>query len=572
MAGCPLFHADQSITRRHAGKVREHVGLRSWIADRFKGPNWGAITEAVPVLTEPTAKQVRRVGFEYGIPLQSQALTSGQIGHTSERQQTLSQLHQLYLTCDWVSSCVDVIARTVTAGGLQVVAETDEAEDAADRPEDPPEVQRLKRLMRFVNPREDMIQLLRNVVTDLELFGDAYLEIVTLLGEPIALYTLDATTMTVLSDEHGEVTGYHQDIDGVRTADFDPTQVIHFSLDAPRGGLYGIGPAQKVLLPATTWLFTMATLKECFRRGDPPRIHVDLGHFSDTDVQRWREQYTVFNLGPKAVGTPVLTTGGGGVQVLDQHKVADYLETCRTLRDEIVSGFGVPPSKVGIIESGNLGGGTGEAQDKTFRVNTIIPIASIILEKLNYHLVQVGFGIADYILKFAEIDFRDSEVVERIRDMRLRNGSYTLNRYRNEIGEPPIDGGDDAVIVDRQNIVVWADVPDMSRAMVANKAAPLINAGVHGYIPNMPDPEKPDPPPPMVHPLMLDHLGKDDPSTGPGGSKDATQGDEDPQGDAPTETVPDRDQRRLQEAWARAYRARRARALRELPDKELISQ
>lgn len=515
-----------------------------------------------PVLVEPTAKQVRRTGFEYGIPLSSTAINSIQVGHTSERQQVLNQLHQLYMTCDWVSSCVDVIARTVTAGGLQVVADVEDDDDSAEIPEDPPEVTRLKRLMKFVNPREDMVQLLRNVVTDLLLFGDAYLEIVTLLGEPIALYTLDATTMTILSDDHGEVTGYHQDVDGVRTADFDPTQVIHFSMDAPRGGLYGVGPAQKVLLPATAWLFAMATLKECFRRGDPPRIHVDLGHFSDTDVQRWREQYTVFNLGPKAVGTPVITTGGGGVQVLDQHKVADYLETCRTLRDEIVSGFGVPPSKVGIIETGNLGGGTGEAQDKTFRVNTIIPISAIVLEKLNYHLVQVGFGITGWSLKFSEIDYRDSEVVERIRDMRLRNGSYTLNRYRDEIGEPPVDGGDDAVIVDRQNIVVWSDVPAMSRAMVANKAAPLINAHVQGYIPGMPDAEEPEPPPQLPPGVIPQQL---DPQDKPGMSKDATQGKDDPQGDAPKE-----DARRLMRAWEHAYRARRAKALRELPEREKV--
>lgn len=532
----------------------------------WRGPT--LVEAAAPVLVEPSAKQVRRVGFEYGIPLSSTAMrTSAQIGHTSERQQTLTQLHQLYLTCDWVSSCVDTIARTVTAGGLQVVQDTEDDKEGAE-PDDPPEVTRLKRLMKFVNPREDMIQLLRNVVTDLLLFGDAYLEVVTLLGEPIALYTLDATTITILSDDHGEVTGYHQDVDGVRTADFDPEQVIHFSLDAPRGGLYGVGPAQKVLLPATAWLFTMSTLKECFRRGDPPRVHVDLGHYNDTDVQRWREQYIINNLGPKSVGTPVITTGGGSVQVLDPHKVADYLEALRTLRDEIVSGFGVPPSKVGIIETGNLGSGTGEAQDKTFRVNTIIPIASIILEKLNYHLLQVGFKVIDYLLKFAEIDFRDSKTVEDIRDMRLRNGSYTLNRYRDEIGEPPIDGGDDAVIVDRQNIVVWSDVPAMSKAMIANKAAPLVAAGAGEFVPGMPEPEKPDPPPPMLPPGIVPQ--KLDPQDQPGGSKDATQGKEDPQGNPPVESVADRDQRRLREAWTRAYRARRAQALRELPEKEKV--
>lgn len=526
-------------------------------------------------LKPPTAAQVRRTGYEYGIPLASMT-KSVQVAASSERQQILNQLHQLYMSCDWVSSAIDVIARTVTAGGLQVVSDADVTE--GDIMDDPSPVVRLKRLARFTNPREDMIQLLRGVVIDLLLFGDAYLEVVTLLDEPVALYSLDATTMTVIADQHGEVLGYSQDVDGVRSADFTPEQVIHFSLDAPRGGLYGVSPAQKALLPATAWLFTMATLKECFRRGDPPRVHVDLGHYNDTDIQRWREQYTVFNLGPKAVGEPLITTGGGIVQVLDPRKVVDYLDTIRQLRDEIICAFGVPPSKLGIIETGNLGGGTGEAQDKTFRVNTVIPIANLILEKLNFHLLQQGFGIYDYHLAFAEIDFRDSKIVEEIRDIRLRNGSYTLNRYRDEIGEPPVPGGDTPIIVDRTGSLAWDDVEAMSKANVAYRVAPLTQAGVNGYVPGVPDPEEPPetdlgpdhlpvrrgdpglPPPPKSDDQKPN--AKQDPNAVPGGSKDATQGK------APREDAAQRDSRRLNEAWQKAYRARRAQALRELPKED----
>ncbi|NUR65791.1 MAG: phage portal protein [Streptomyces sp.] len=452
------------------------MGLVTWLRDTFRStPLAEAAPAAKPALAPPTAAQVRRVGYEYGIPLNS-ASTSSQIAATSERQQVLSQLHQAYMSCNWVSACVDLIARTVTAGGLQIVADTVDAD--GDVPPEPDPVTRIRRLVRFVNPREDMVQLLRCVATDLMLFGDAYIEVVELLGEPVALYTLDATTMTVISDQHGEVSGYVQDVDGVRTARFDPDQVIHISLDAPRGGLYGVSPAQKVLLPVTAWLFTMATLKECFRRGDPPRVHVDLQNMQDADVQRWREQYRVFNLGPKAVGEPLITTNDGKVVVLDQRKVTDYLDADRQLRDQIIGAFGVPPAKLGIIETGNLGSGSGESQDKTFRVNTVIPIANLILEKLNYHLVQLGFGIEGWHLEFGEIDYRDSKIVEEIRDTRLRNGSYTLNRYRDEIGEPPVEGGDDPVLVDRQNLVLWSQMARMSEALIAQHAAPGVTAGM----------------------------------------------------------------------------------------------
>lgn len=519
------------------------------------------------LMPDVNIRNIRRRGYEFGVPLTSE-YPSAQMAASAERQQVLQQLHDAYQTCNWVSSSIAVIARTVTAGGLQIVPDDDLPEDEA--PEEPPEVLRLRKLMRFTNPTEDIIQLLRNVITDLLLFGDSYLEVITLLGEPVALYLLDATTMTVLSDEHGEVTGYRQDVDGMRTASWDINGVIHISLDAPRGGLYGVSPAQLALLPITAWIFTMATIQETFRRGDPPRMHVDLAHFEDNDVQRWREQYTVYNLGPKAVGNPLITTGGGAVQVLDPRKVTDYLDAERVLRDQIISSFGVPPSKVGIIETGNIGGGSGEAQNKSFQINTVIPIANLLLEKLNYHLVKVGFKIQGWHFEFAEVDFRDSITVEQVRELRLKYGAYSINDWRAELGKQPIPGGDTNIVDTRTGIVAWDDMEAMSKASIANKVAPLTAAGVNDYVPGVPDPEmEPVAPmdqkaPPGKVPPVPDVPPKQprSPEDQPGLSKDATQGK------PPKESLYEADRRSLEAAWGKAYRARRKEALRTLPGSE----
>lgn len=527
-----------------AGRLRETLRRRRTPA-----------AEAAPAASPAGAATAPRTGYEYGAPLLPTG-TRNAAAYSQERQQILQQLYQAYLTCPWVSAPIDLIARTVTAGGLQVVSD---ATTDGKIPPDTAEVTRLKRLLRYTNPREDIVQLLRSAVIDLNLFGDAYIEIVSLLGEPVALYTLDATTMTVVADEHGEVTGYVQQVDGLggtRYAEFTPDQVIHISLDAPRGGSYGVGPAQKALLPVTAWLFTEATIKECFRRGDPPRLHVDLAKSQDTEVQRWREQYMVYNLGPKAVGTPVITTGGGLVQVLDPRKVTDYLDASRQLRDEIISCFGVPPSKLGIIETGNLGGGTGESQDKTLRINTVTPIANLVLEKMTFHLMREGFGITDSHLEFGEIDYRDSKTVEDIRDMRLRNGSIVLNRYRDEIGEPPVEGGDDPILVDRQNFVLWRDMDSMSKAGVAAKLKGT------ALTPDAPTPGEPVTV--AAAPANPSGPGTDlSPEDGPGLANDATQGR------PPRESAYNADVTALRAAWQHTYRTRRRQALDELPT-ELI--
>ena len=73
------------------------------------------------------------------------------------------------------------------------------------------------------------------------------------------------------------------------------------------------------------------------------------------------------------------------------------------------------------------------------------PIAELVLEAINFSIIQNGFGVEDWHAKFREIDYRAAGVVEGIRDQRLRNGSWTLNKYRAEIGEPPVEGGDDVI-------------------------------------------------------------------------------------------------------------------------------
>lgn len=391
-----------------------------------------------------------------------------QFGGTT-RAEYMAQLYSAYLTCPWASASVDTVARTVTAGGLHILPDSINDESGSRvTPKPTAQVNRLQGLLDFVNPREDIRQLYRGVITDLQVFGDAFLEVVWFAGQPVALYSLDSPTMIPLADEHGTITGYTQVLDSTRTATFEPHEVIQVSLDSPRGGVYGVGPTQKNLLAITAWLFTEALLKETMRKGNPARLHVDFPIESDdTDAEIWAQKYQVRNLGISNLGTPVLSRGNVQAKELQVDRIAEYLATLSNQRDLILSGYGVPPAKVGVIESGNLGGGTGASQDRTFKVNTCGPLDELALEKFNYHLTRQGFGITGWRLKSGEVDWRDDKVIEDIRDLRVRNGSWTVNRYRAEINEPPIEGGDVPILVDRQNMVAWSDLAGLSAAALA---------------------------------------------------------------------------------------------------------
>ncbi|MQS14512.1 phage portal protein [Streptomyces kaniharaensis] len=474
------------------------MGFWSRLTRRPEPIEEAATTTTAPA--GPTPQQAARRGYEYGIPrggTTEHNQGGGDLG--GDRRELLQQLYQVYNTCTWASACVDAIARTVTAGGLYIDWESNDQEGTKKAPERSPNVQRLQQLIDYCNPYEDMQQLVRGAVTDLEVAADAYIELVWFLGEPIALYSLDAASMRIISDPHGQVTQYVQITDDGQKAYFEPHEIIHITMDTPRSGLHGTSPTEKALLPITTWLYASGLLKETMRKGDPPTLHVDFPEsMSENAIKRWLSQFRVRNLGPKNKGEPVTTIGGGKVTELQPSRVPDLHATKNQARDEILSEYGVPPAQVGVIESGNLGGGTGESQRQTFKTNTCGPVAALILEKLNFHLTKQGFGIDGWTLKFRDVDMRDSKTIEEIRDMRIRNGLWTLDRARAEIGEPPVEGGSDPVLIDRQNMVLWSDIAVMSKAVIARNAAPGLQAGAQiDGIDMAPEPD-PQPVPPEL--------------------------------------------------------------------------
>jgi hypothetical protein len=455
----------------------------------------------------------------------------------------MQQLLQAYLACPWASAAIDTIARTCTAGGL-AVAHDSVAYGDAEIPEAPEAVKKVQDLFSYVNPDTDIRQLMRGIISDLLIFGDSFTEIVYVMNEPVALYPLDPTTMTVLADEHGIVKGYAQKTETNRKALFKPREVIHVKFDAPGNSLYGVSPTQKNILPITSWLFTAALVKETMKRGDPLRAHVDWPlALPETEMKRLQQQYAIRNLGARNIGNLFETKGGAVVNEMGTNQIANWLNTLQQRRDEILSGYGVPPSKVGVIEAGNLGGGTGTAQDKTFRVNTCGPIQEIVLEKFTFALLNQSFGVTDWYLKFGVVDWRDDEVIETIRDQRIRNGSWTLNKARSDIGEPPVPGGNDPILVDRQNMVLWADLKDLSSA---NLAAVQIQA----------------------EPKNAMQMGVTAPNNGakqPRQAPDVPQAPEAPKGTESVMRGPVEESSALNASWRKAYQKRRKQVLKDLP-------
>ena len=458
------------------------MGLRSAVRSLFEVPPTSAVTESTSL--DPLNVPGRK-GMEYGIPADAWMREATETSQQHSRREHLESLYDLYRACSPVTITVNNIAKSVTAGGFRVVPDDQSPDD--DEPAEPPGVVELKRLMRFTNPHENFIQIARGIVADLYVFADAYLEVSWFDNQPVALYSLDAPSMTVVADEHGVVQGYRQYIEGRQEpVNFEAHEIIHFSLDNPRGGVYGLSPVETVEIPATVWLHTMAAFNQAAKKGYPPRVHADLTKDQTQPVQRWYEQYLTRHLGPLSIGKPVITSNDGKINELSPDKYIEWLSILRDLRDIIQGTLGAPPNKVNVVESGNLGGGTGESQDKNWRTETVIPIQSLILEAFNFQVVQQGFGIQGWHIEAIEVDYRDTAVISADHAAKTTHGAWTVNRWRREIGEPPVDGGNEAFIVDRGKFIYLKDIAKYSQAEIDQMEAPMVVAKGQASQPSTP--------------------------------------------------------------------------------------
>jgi len=99
------------------------------------------------------------------------------------------------------------------------------------------------------------------------------------------------------------------------------------------------------------------------------------------------------------------------------HKDADFREYRRDNRDEILRSYGMLPNRVGIIETGNIGTGSGETQIEVYKHSITKPRQETWEKKL-LRLIKEGLFVHDHYAKFDEIDTldeqREAEILARI--------------------------------------------------------------------------------------------------------------------------------------------------------------
>lgn len=328
------------------------------------------------------------------------------------------------------------------------------------------QAERIRQFFQGAFARQEFGEGMINVLTDYEAIGNGYLEVIpSLKGDPAELAHLPATEIWIRLDGLGYVQqkagsfAHFRDywLDKEKFADLkanDPltgevTSVIHFCRYSPWSPFYGV-PS---ILPAWNALVLMTLISEYnltfFSNNAIPDYAVILKGESDEKAEDVIRDYFRRHIKGQAHKTLVLSTPDGAdikfEKLTDSNAREGSFRLLRAdCRDEILAAHGVPPQKVGIVETGKLGGNLASEQIKEYKNSIVTPGQNMVSSRLT-KLIRRGFQVEGVEFKFEAYDIEDRMLNSQIDAAYLDRNVLLPNEVRaNRFPDlEPLEAGDE---------------------------------------------------------------------------------------------------------------------------------
>lgn len=392
----------------------------------------------------------------------------------------------------WVYSAVSRIAQSVSMTKWKLVTTNSEGEEIEITDESKySQLALLKRPNPFMTWQEfsELSQIF------LELTGESYWVIsFNGLGEPAELWPVPPDRMWVVPDKDDFISGYVYIFAG-ENLPFDPKEVIHLKYPNPLNVYKGVGPTQ-----AAGYLIDIDTYgnqfsKNFFYNGATPGGVIESPQSLTTEeYNRIREQWELSHTGVDKAHRVGILEGGATYKPIELNlQNIQLIENRKQNREDILAGFGVPNSVLGI--SDNVNKANAEVGEITFAKRTIKPRLIKLSEKINYELLTLFKNNSKLRIKlvFDEVTPEDQELTLKKVQAGVTIGIITINEARAKLGFDPLENGDVLMI---PSTVKTVDIKDLATITEAATTQTTAAAELAANPPeNNPDggPKKPDP-------------------------------------------------------------------------------
>jgi PBSX family phage portal protein len=318
------------------------------------------------------------------------------------------------------------------------------------------------------NPEMSFTEMLENQIMDYESIGNNFLEVVTdEKNIPIGLFHAPAIEMRVKKDKTGflQITGntrvHFKNFGDTTVVDkrtgkpasknlkpeYQASCMIQFKKYSARYRYYGLPDIIPALGAIVGNLESRDYNIQFFENNAIPRYAIIVkGGSLDSKVERKIKKYFLEELKGRFHKTLVLSLPAGCEVIFQELDIEVKEGSFRMFRvdnrDQIIHVHQVPPARVGIIETANLGSGSGYSQAEMYKDAVIEPEQSQVESRYNKLIVRGGFGIDDWEFRLEDIDIRDFMEMSTIVKNLSESNSFSPNEIRKVVGYPPRIGGD----------------------------------------------------------------------------------------------------------------------------------
>jgi len=288
-----------------------------------------------------------------------------------------------------------------------------------------------------VNPFSNRFELMTITTIFLEMTGNAYWWIPRdRFGIPYMIWNIPAHWVKIIPSKTKYIEGYLATIPGKgEKVPFDESEVIHFKYPSPFNLFYGTGP---YLAAAGSMAMNNAIIdwgnNYFLNNAEPSGVLMVEGGMTDEQYQRFRDAWNRKHRGTKNAGKmAILENGMKYERVGTTAKDAKVETISRENRDQILAIFGVPASKLGLVEDVNRA--NADTNDYTFQKETILPKLKLIEEKINEKFIPIyDRGL---LAKFDNPVPEDFESKLKERQINIASGFSSIDEEREKEGLDP---------------------------------------------------------------------------------------------------------------------------------------
>jgi HK97 family phage portal protein len=218
---------------------------------------------------------------------------------------------------------------------------------------------------------------------------------------------------------------------------FKPGELIHNKYMNPFSNKIGMSPMVPIV--AATMLdnsILTKNLKNYSHDSIKGILQIDpsLGNdAAEDEVKRIQKQ--IKEMKEKGDEGHLVTFGAAFQAIGSTNKEMLTPEMERGINTRIISVYGVPPHKVGRIESGNIGSGTGDSQSEDMNETLTFWSRAGLLGSLRKDLIKLT-GVKSTTITLTNLTKQDIQKQAEVDNMNVRNGTATWNDIRESRGLP----------------------------------------------------------------------------------------------------------------------------------------